>query len=477
MAEAGESVYQGREGTGEAQIFRPFVDPYGAFVAGQEQRRAGNAIQQEKFALQNQQKRNADLDKYINANIGKNPGWFQQENSVDELNKVRSTMEQAAFDNPGIDARSLSVMYGNDRNEVLRRIGKRTEIQKEIEQIRTGANSPNSLLDTNWITTQANRAYDSDIDKIDSGSIVGLQNHPRAFDAEKSIVNSVKSIASQSSYTGSGEPQDIGFGIQIDGYTKKVRFKTDDKGRVADETVDFVLDANPNISQRLRWDYARQMAGVGDDTFATPEQMKKIQENFNQVRFSDSPEVVRHVRNKIRQSLEQLQKYEYVDRIKIQNKPKASGDATTEDVNNRMIKILAVKNALKDEWGESHVHSKDQQTKLQRANDYIAELKGIAKHNGMPVTDIQFVSGEKDSKTGTISSVPRLKIMMKSGVEGGDVLEHTEYISVDDPGFEEIMNNLWNSTSSTTKEKKITGNSLRGDSEYLYDDDDGFLDE
>lgn len=474
MATASESVYQGREGSGEAQIYRPFVDPYGAFVAGQEQRDANRALQQEKLALQQQQKRNADIEKYINTNIKSNPGWFQQEDSVAELNDVRSKMEKSAFEDQGIDAQSLAVKFGDDRSNVLRRIGKRKEIQKEIEQIRTGMTSPNSMLDNNWVTTQANKVYDQDVDQVDPGTVVGLQNHPRAFDAEKSIVNSVKGIANQSSYTGAGEPQDIGWGIQINGHSKKVRFKTDAKGRIGDETVDFVLDTDPKISQRLRWDYARQMAGVSDDTFASPEQMKKVQDNFQRIQFSDSPEIVGYVRGKVRQGLNQLQRFEYVDRVKVQNKPKAgSGDPTQDDVNNRLIKINAIKNALTEHGSGAQIPTKVQ--------NYIAELSGVAKYNGMPVTKIELIPGEirKDGRGDDFTSDAKLRLTLKSGTEGGDILESEPIeVSVKDPRFEEIVNNLYNSTYNLTKEKKITGDLLRGENQFLDEDDEegGFLD-
>lgn len=472
MATAGEVNFGGNINQGEAQIFQERLHPMLAFGAQNDYRKQRNEIDAAKAQQAAQQKRNAEVQKIIDEKFG-TPGWFQQEASVDELNKARSATQKYAMENPSADVNSVASQFRNEKDAALRRIGKRNEIQKEIEMLRSD-NNPKSTFDNQWLATQGNKVYDRDVDTINRGEVVGLRNHPRAYDADKGIIKAVDDIKSQYNNTVTNEPIDIGFGMRIDGFSKKVRFNTDANGRITDQTVDFVLDSDPAVSQRIRWDIARKNAGVADDTFASPEEMAKIDREYQKVKFSDDPMVVGQVRGKVRQALGQLQQTQFIDRTKIQNYPSSEGTRVKpEDVSNRMVKISAVKNALKEYGPGAQVGTK--------AQNYLAELKGVAKLNGMPVTNIELVPGSF-KKNGEPDKEPQLKITMKSGVESGDVLEHTEYIGVSEPRFEEVMNNLWNSTSATTKEKKITGNALRGEDEVLdadesYDDDGGFLDE
>lgn len=478
MASAGEVAYDGRIGSGEAQIFNERIHPLLLFDAQQEARKNRNDLDQAKLQQQQQQKRNTEVQKYIDDNVG-TPGWFQQEKSVSELNDVKSRSQKYAFDNPNIDVNGLASQFGEEKGNAQRRIAKRNEIQKEIEQIRQD-NNPKSTLDNNWVNIQTAKVYDRDIDEINRGEVVGIKNHPRAYDADKGIISAVDNLKNQYNYTGTGEPQDIGFGMVIDGFSKKVRFKTDAKGNITDETVDFVLDNDPAVSQRIRWDMARKRAGVEDDAYATPEEMNRINQEYNKIKFSDDPVVVANVRGNVRKTLNQLQQVQYIDRKKIQNYPASKGnEVTSEDRNNRMIKINAIKNA----FGPNG----DRDTPNPKALNYLGELKGIAKYQGMPVTDIKVVPGElrKSGTGGRFVKEPQLLLTVKSGVESGDVLEQQlppiSLTSAKD--LEEILNNLWNSTAPTTKEKKITGNALRGENDYLdevideNDDDEGFLDE
>lgn len=475
-ATAGEVNYGGNINQGEAQVFQERLHPMLQFGAQNDYRKQRAQADEAKAAQLAQQKRNGEVQKYIDEKIG-TPGWFQQEASVNEMNQARAKAIDFALNNPNADVNQVAAQTREEKDNTLRRIARRNEIQKEIEQLRAD-NNPKSLLDNQWVNIQANKAYDADIDKINRGEVVGLKNHPRAYDADKGIINAVEQIKNQHQYTGTGEPQDIGFGMRIDGWTKKVRFDTDAKGRITDQTVDFVLDSDPAISQRARWDIARKNAGVADDNYATPEEMKRIATEYEKIKFSDDPLIVGQVRGKVRNTLNQLQQYQYVDRTKIQNYPSSKGnEVTPEDINNRMVKISAIKNLLsKLGSGESTRHAS-------KVDNYLGELKGVAKLDGMPVTNIELVPGTFKAN-GEPDQEPRLKITAKSGVESGDVLPHEQYIGVSDPRFEEILNNLWNSTHSTTKEKRITGNQLRGDGDFLdededysEDDDGGFLDE
>lgn len=475
MATAGEVAYGGNIGSGEAQVFQERLNPMLVFGAQQDARRAQQEANKARLQQQAQQKRNADVQKLIDEKIG-TPGWFQQENSVNEMNSVSSKAQDFALRNPNADVSIVSAITKEDKSNALRRIAKRNEIQKEIEQVQMEIRNPKTPLDSQWISTQTNKAYDTDVDQLDRGTVIGLKNHPRAYDSEKGIIKSVDDIKNQVNYTGTGEPQDIGFGMQIDGWTKKLRFKTDPNGQIANETVDFVLDSDPSISQRVRWDIARKQAGVEDDSYATPEEMAKIDRAYQAIKFSNDPAIVSQVRGKVRSVLGQLQQSQYIDRMKIQNKPaSAANQVTPEDVNARMIKINAVKNGLKELGPGAKPSTK--------AMNYLAELKGVAKLNGMPVTNIELIPGNVPTNSNPVATPAKLRITMKSGVESGDVLEHVEEVGVNDPRFEEVMNNLWNSTAPVTKEKKITGNSLRGEEMFLDEindtksEDEGFLDE
>lgn len=465
-------------GSGEAQVFQERLHPMLVFGAQQDARRAQQDANQQKAQQQQQQKRNADVQKLVDENIG-TPGWFQQEQSVKEMSDVRRKTDDFAFQNPMADIRTVASATREEKAATQRRMAKRNEIQKEIEQLRMDNNSPRSTMDQQWINVQSNKVYDMDIDDIGRGQVIGIKNHPRAYDADRGVIKSVDDIKNQYDYTGTGQPQDIGYGIQIQGNTKKLRFKTDPNGQIANETVDFVLDSDPAISQRIRWDVAREMAGVKDDSYASPEEMQKIDQVYKKIQFSDDPSVVSQVRGRVRKTLNALQQTQNIDRIKVQNKPASAGNQVTpEDVSNRMVKINKIRYAFgNDQKGD---------TPSADAINYLAELKGVAKYQGLPVENLELIPAKvRKSGTGPAFTDPaKLKIHVKTGVIDGEVQKEGIYeIPVNSAEFEEVLNNLWNSTSSTTKEKKITGDLLRGKTPYLdddgeaLDDDSGFLDE
>lgn len=466
MATAGEVNYGGNIGQGEAQVFQERLHPLLQFAAQNEARKARTEADQEKLRQQQQQKRNADIQKYIDDNMG-TPGWFQQENTVNELNNVRSGAQKFAMENPHADVNMVAAQFGEEKRDALRRLAKRNEVQKEIEQIRQD-NNPKSTLDNNWVNVQANKVYDRDIDEVNRGEVVGLKNHPRAYDADKGIIKSVEDLKNQYNYTGVGEPQDIGFGMMIDGWSKKVRFKTDAKGRIVDETVDFVLDNNPEISQRIRWDVARKRARVQDDNYASPDEMAKITNEYNKIKFSDDPLVVAQVRGQVRNTLNQLQQVQYIDRKKIQNKPGAAGQVTQDDINDRLAKIETVTGA----FGPDN----SRQVPSTAAKTYLSELQGVGRFNGLPLTKIELKEApiRTGGVGGAIAGPPKLIIYVKTGVNedlfnstvdefgvkkiGNDRIE----VDLNSPEAKRVLNNIWNSTNPTTKEKEIPASNLFG---------------
>jgi hypothetical protein len=384
MASAGETVYDGRIGTGAAQIIRKEMSPFLAASMAQDNARANREIQQQKADQTALKDRNAQVEKYVNENIGK-PGWFQQEKSVNEYNAWRGMTKDYSYKNPHLDYNTVANDTEMARGIVSGRIAKRNEAQEETETLRAMVNKPTSKYDSDWANAQANSYYDKDIDHVQRGEIINIANHPRAYDAQKGIISSVKDVTNQYQSSTTGQPTETAFGIQIEGVNKKVRFKTDAKGNIANETVDYVLDSDPGIDQRIRWDIARDMAGVSDDTHATPAQMQKIQGVYDKIKNSDDDSIVSQVRGKVRDTLSILQRVENKNTRKIQKSSAGSSKVTPVDLDDRKQTINNISNPFD---GEGKI--------TPQAQESLNRLKTGKTLGGRPILSVEVQQGTGD---------------------------------------------------------------------------------
>ena len=298
---AGEAVYQGREGTGLAQVlnwkeYRPV------------QQKGIDPLQLQRFRLQ---QRAAD-DKKIEdfTKFDKGYEWFNEQHQrdanqlnqaiADDLNKGVSP-EQAIASRRNIkDQISLQIKKGLSAAETYKR--KKAEFN-QVENLDVNRAIP-FLNDT--LFPEKDKDGKIDFNRIDENLAQSIEVHPSVFDAKGAVLGSASKIKNQIEL-GEVDPEMFrgNNGAFFEKKLDKWRFRVDPTtGQIADEVIDFYSN-DPKVYDRILWDKIAQKEGVLADGRILQDERNKIDDLFNQERLN--PKWAPDVKSEIRSYLNQVQ--------------------------------------------------------------------------------------------------------------------------------------------------------------------------
>jgi hypothetical protein len=304
----GESVFQGREGTGLAQIlnwqeFRPTQVPHAA-IARQQQLEQ----QRQKQQRAEDYKKIDDFMKFDKGYEYFNPDHQRDMSSLQgafarDLDTGMSAQEAMSKYRGDRDRIQLQIQKGKSAHETYKR--KLTEL-KEKENVDMSRAVP--FLNDALYPAKDTDGYVNNFDAIDENRAMTTDLHPSVYDAERAVLGSANKIKNQIEI-GEVDPEQFR-GNNGAFFTKtqdKWRFRTDPKtGRIADDVVQFYADSdNGKIYDRILWDEIAQKNGVLSDNVILPDERNQIDEIF--MREKDNPQHAPMVKSKIETWLNQIQ--------------------------------------------------------------------------------------------------------------------------------------------------------------------------
>lgn len=329
---ASESVFHGRVGTGEAQILGGAVNPIHVFQRQKQQELLDNARRRQ-LAFQRRKERDKRIDELRKYKFDK-PWDLYQDSIKENVIQYRQEMNEAlsqdrvspnlAFDSP---------YFSQLRNKIIQDTAK-SKTAEATHKMQIEAIEGNKDWDHEWGKSRLNDYLVGDtVDDIDLDSAQNLGAHPRIVDTRKSIENVVEGIKDQVKGSTIGEIQESGLGKYMVVSDNKARFGFyDEDGNpvigVTEDLIDHVLDSNPRISDRIRWDIAENsVANMSEGDISDEDEVFRVYESLK-----DSPVYAEEVREKVRRILEKLQRVDSRDRIqRLGNYPSRSGSRSFRD--------------------------------------------------------------------------------------------------------------------------------------------------
>lgn len=471
-ADPGSQVYQGREGTGEATIYQPSVNALGTLVQERAARRK-QAADQQKLDLAQQEKRQKYIDDQINTNFGKY-GWFQQEDRVKEIEKVKNDSTEFSFQNPYAGMGELSGKFRAQKENVNRRIARGNEYEKVIEANTKAANEDN-MLDGDFIHAYQSKLISEkgsdgsygnrDIDNIDGNKIRNIVSHPRAYKANEGIVDIANDIKNQVLTSNDSKVRATDFGLEFDENLKKYRFKVDKNGQIADNIVTYVLEQDSRVGDRIRWDIAKeQTVGNKNIKYLTEEELDAIDKNFEQIQYRNDPSIVFAERDKVRDVLNQLQQTEVRHNLQVRTPSGDGGYGENSPVNVRLERINNVRNVFDNGISPSKegtdavagmvggkfgtypimearpvLYNKDNQATI-TPEEYAAHVKEKFKDN--PTLRDEILKSAPDS-FGRVGSKKVVELTVRTATKEGDPATEKFYIDLDKPEADELLNSVY----------------------------------
>jgi hypothetical protein len=299
---AGEAVFQGREGTGLAQIlnwkdYRP------------QQRQNVNPLQIERFM---QQKRAAD-DKKIEefTKFDKGYAWFNPTHDsqrADLEKSIRTDLDN----NPTVSPERIASKYKDVKDQISFNIQKglsaaETYKRKKSELTATDnidMNRATSFLNDTLFPTKDERGQ-VDFEQIDENTAMQVDLHPSVYDAQKAVFGTANKIKSQIEL-GEVDPEMFrgNNGAYFEKKFDKWRFRVDKNGKIASDVIDNFAN-DPKIYDRILWDQLAEKNGVLADSRITSAEREQIDELFTSERIN--PKNAPEVKAKIESWLNQIQ--------------------------------------------------------------------------------------------------------------------------------------------------------------------------
>jgi len=299
---AGEAVFQGREGTGLAQIlnwkdYRP------------SQRSGPDPIQMQRLM---QQKRVAD-DKKIEefTKFDQGYAWFNPTHDAQraELEKnIRTDLDN----NPTISPERITSKYADLKNQIKFNIQKglsaaETYKRKKDELVKSeniDMNRATSFLNDMLFPSKDDRGM-VDLNQIDENTAMQIDLHPSVFDAQKAVFSTANKIKTQIEL-GEVDPEMFrgNNGAYFEKKLDKWRFRVDAKGKIAEDVIDNFAN-DPKIYDRILWDQLAEKNGVLSDSRITSAEREQIDQLFMNERLN--PKNAPAVKSKIESWLNQIQ--------------------------------------------------------------------------------------------------------------------------------------------------------------------------
>lgn len=413
---ASESVYRGREGSGEAQIFQGNAGL--AQLLRNQQYRQQQAMYQQRLGYQMQQQRNQRDKTLLSTDFGeKNPGAFQREQTVKEANAVRNKYIKTYNSNPYTSGTEIESHIENSGGEGSKaysnvRKAKRAEVQKSLDTYqKTITKDPDrydqqalSLIHDKLfsnIDQSTGQVSDKDIDEIDPNTVGNAAYHPSATNAHVAIVDAISPIKKQAQFSKPGEVINTGLGLMKIDEQGDARFiKEDGTPGVSGQTVQGVLDRDPAIENKFFWEIAQDNVHAAG---GNANNLDSVEEVYKKIRHTDDPSILRQVFEKTKKDIEQFQQTssstKYTNFGKFSETQKAA--PTEDDYKITRDQVNSVTNAF-DKGDVTNVR------------DLLRNMGG-KKWNGMYIMDAE-PAIETDSKG---PDKRKIKLTLKVGTAGG----------------------------------------------------------
>lgn len=298
---AGEAVFQGREGTGVAQIlnwqqYRP------------QQRQQVNPLQLQRLRMAQRAEQDKQADNFLK--LGKPEQYFAVDFQKD-YNNLQTEFRKAL--DSGMSADEAQRTFGDQKQQIELKIAKgisAADTYKRVKESLADMDNVNSKRAEEFLRdyTFVEKNEDGTIrnyDEIDENTAQQVALHPSVLDAKGAVLRLAKNVKTQLE---TGEiDQEVLRGNNQDFFVKennKWRFKVDDQGRIADDVIDF-YSKDDSIYDSVLWNKIAKENNVFDDDRITKEERNKIDEMFDKVRLD--PKYNAPVKEEIRTWLNGIQ--------------------------------------------------------------------------------------------------------------------------------------------------------------------------
>lgn len=264
--EAGEVVYQGREGTGGAQIFNMPKSGLGDFVVRQAQLRAANKLKQQQMEQETARYENKELNDYYD-NL-KTPGTIdpilrpQIEAATGNIREETMRMRKQGLTSNEIRS-AISPKYQN----VLNMAAKADKIGTIAKDLHERAKS-DPAVNQEWVRPEINKiTHGGLIDDIEPEKAEDVLNSGYAIKRPVAIQLGLKNVRDQiETRINNGEVEnDIGKFYEFK--NNEFRFKKTN-GKYDDGLINMVFDSDPRIVKNIALEFSENLlreSGVTPD--------------------------------------------------------------------------------------------------------------------------------------------------------------------------------------------------------------------
>lgn len=298
---AGESVFQGREGTGVAQIlnwqkYRPV------------QRRQADPLQLQRLRMAQRAEQDKQVDNFLR--LGKPEQYFAVDFQKD-YNNLQNEFRKAL--DSGMSADEAQRTFSPIKQQIELKIAKgisAADTYKRVKESLSDMDNLNSKRAEEFLRdyTFVEKNQDGTIqnyDEIDENIAQQVALHPSVLDAKGAVLRLAKNVKTQLE---TGEiDEEVLRGNNQNFFVKennKWRFKVDANGRIADEVIDF-YSKDDSIYDSILWNKIAKENNVFDDDRITRDERNKIDEMFDKVRLD--PKYNTSVKDDIRSWLNSIQ--------------------------------------------------------------------------------------------------------------------------------------------------------------------------
>lgn len=325
--EAGEVVYQGREGTGGAQVFPMQHRSLGDWVAGQVRQRQNLEIQNRRYQHDMMKYRDSQIKDWENTKFDKPSPFYGeaiQKSMSEYLNHGNDLLNQ------GHDKADVRTATAPLRDVIDRQI-KRSQNADNLYRMGKADLATQKNKDVAWTEQHLrNKLYspDQNVDNADFDAAQNALNHPRATDFSKSVKLAADDIKNQVQMAAADPSiKDSGLGKYMIIDKGRARFGyTDKSGKMVpginDDLIQHVVDKfgdgeNNELGKSIKWQMAKEATekSLGrpvDEHIDEPAIMNNYKAITNpnldpSIRTGIQTEFKNRLRNKVKGELTQLQ--------------------------------------------------------------------------------------------------------------------------------------------------------------------------
>lgn len=448
MADPGSSVYLGREGTGEATIYQPSINPLGALVQERRAQRRDAILQQRA-----QQRDDLEFERWFNSSIDRPYPIFQRENFVKEFNTIKDKSIQLRID--GSPDRRSEIFEGiSSLNERMARAKSVDDFTKDIKsKLRSDREH---LYNEKFVKERLNELWKKDISEINpENDVGGVLEHPAAFNYDVSIGKAVKNIDDQLITMTPGQIQNSPLG--------QYRIVTKNGLRFRDindpNTIDYILRQNPEqIHFPIRYRVAKadfynlDVLDPNLDLLPNTNELDKFfEDNYRYKSPNESPDLMNNVRKVVSATLKELQREEDIQQVRTEGMfSKGEGGRIDSKVATKDDYMFIHNNIIAPTLNPIDSDGKFTDEAYTAVTSYIGGLVGNSR-----IEDARFFIG--DGKNGTKKGDPYIEFDVKPisfmGIPSKELSEPKRY-NLKDKGTRKTLFEIY-STKRGPSGKKL----------------------